>query len=85
MQLKRRLQLEKRVQHTHRSVSALQCAKQPLCSTVPSTPFVSIGLWCADEISWNIRDRHMVATAEALRKHLQKRGIDNPRIVVCEP
>lgn len=38
----------------------------------------------SDDISWNIRDRHMVDSAESLHKHLKKRGIKQPKIVICE-
>ena len=42
-------------------------------------------LACADDITWNIRDRHMVATAIALKEHLKRYGIPTPKIVICEP
>ncbi len=38
----------------------------------------------SDDISWNICDRHMVDSAEFLHKHLKKRGIKQPKIVICE-
>ncbi len=38
----------------------------------------------ADDVTWNIRDRHMVDSAESLRDNLKKRGIKQPKIVICE-
>lgn len=38
----------------------------------------------ADVITWNIRDRHMVETAWALKEHLKSYGSATPKIVVCE-
>ncbi len=38
----------------------------------------------ADDITWNIRDRHMVETAWALKEHLKSYGNSTPKIVICE-
>ena len=38
----------------------------------------------ADDITWNIRDRHMVETAWALKEHLKSYGNPTPKIVICE-
>ena len=40
---------------------------------------------CTDDITWNIRDKHMVDNALALKEHLKRYGIATPRIVICEP
>ena len=39
-------------------------------------------LVCRDELTWNIRDNHMVDTLQALDQHLQKGGVKRPKIVV---
>ena len=39
----------------------------------------------AEELTWNIRDRHMVETVQLLLEHLQARGIPDPKIVICKP
>lgn len=37
---------------------------------------------CRDALTWNIRDKHMVDTLQALDQHLQNGGIKRPKIVV---
>lgn len=37
---------------------------------------------CRDALTWNVRDKHMVDTLQALDQHLQEGGVERPKLVV---